>query len=188
MTRKAAIVADDNDDRHRFDAATSMARHDPRGFGAIPDRHVVSRFVAVGTIGTFARPELQSQRFNWRGIGVMVPNEGTIFGSSLGFALAAAALLGSPGPGIAALVATGRLRGVTGGLPYFAAMQLGLMLAAAISAAGLVSIIAAIPLLYASLAIISIAYLLWLAWSVASAPLSGLPVSECHFTRVRPRR
>ena len=67
-----------------------------------------------------------------QGVGVMIE-------SWLFFVLAAAALLGSPGPGIAALVAVGRSRGVIGGLRYFGAMQLGLAIAAGLTAAGLVA-------------------------------------------------
>ena len=89
------------------------------------------------------------------------------------FALAAAALLGSPGPGIAALMAVGRSRGAVGGLRYFGSMQLGLALAAGVSAAGFVAVIRAFPIIHTVLIIISVAYLLWLAWAIASAPLSG---------------
>ncbi|WP_052215869.1 LysE family translocator [Sphingomonas sp. ERG5] len=89
------------------------------------------------------------------------------------FTLAATALLGSPGPGIAALIAVGRSRGAIGGLRYFGSMQLGLALAAGLSAAGLVAVIRAFPVIHAALMIVSVAYLLWLAWAIASAPLSG---------------
>lgn len=88
------------------------------------------------------------------------------------FVLAATALLGSPGPGIAALMAVGRARGAVGGLRYFGAMQIGLALAAALTAGGLVALLQAVPLIRAMLTIISVIYLLWLAWSIASAPLS----------------
>ena len=53
------------------------------------------------------------------------------------FTLAATALLGSPGPGIAALIAVGRSRGAIGGLRYFGSMQLGLALAAGLRSSAL---------------------------------------------------
>lgn len=87
------------------------------------------------------------------------------------FVIAAVALLGSPGPGIAALVVVGRTRGWGDGLTFFTGMQIGLALAAALSAAGLVSVLLAIPLARTLLVGASILYLLWLAWSIASAPV-----------------
>ena len=46
------------------------------------------------------------------------------------FLLSAVALLGSPGPGIAALVAVGRADGLQGGLRFYGGMQIGLAAAA----------------------------------------------------------
>src|SRR5690349_15714695 len=51
------------------------------------------------------------------------------------FLLAAIALLGSPGPVIVSLVATGRKSGFAGSLRYFLGIQAGLALAAGLSAA-----------------------------------------------------
>jgi threonine/homoserine/homoserine lactone efflux protein len=87
------------------------------------------------------------------------------------FLLAATALLGSPGPGIAALIVAGRTLGLAGGLRLYAGMQVGLALAAALSAAGLASVLTAVPALHTALTVISVAYLAWLAWSVATAPV-----------------
>lgn len=89
------------------------------------------------------------------------------------FVLAATALLGSPGPGIAALIVAGRTLGLTGGLRLYAGMQVGLALAAGLSAAGLASLLAAAPVLRLALTVVSVAYLVWLAWSVATAPPEG---------------
>ena len=93
--------------------------------------------------------------------------------AALVFAVAAAALLGSPGPGIAALLAVGRARGLFGGIGYLATMQIGLAIAAGLSAAGLVGILQALPWLRHLLTIVSALYLLWLAWQVVTAPLGG---------------
>lgn len=91
------------------------------------------------------------------------------------FLLAAIMLLGSPGPGIAALIAVGRARGFAGGLRYFWGLQLGLALAAGISAAGLFSLIQAWPLANMAMISAAILYLIWLAYQIAFAPLSGGP-------------
>jgi threonine/homoserine/homoserine lactone efflux protein len=91
------------------------------------------------------------------------------------FLLAAIMLLGSPGPGIAALIAVGRARGFAGGLRYFWGLQAGLALAAGISAAGLFSVIQAWPLANMAMMGAAILYLVWLAYQIAFAPLSGGP-------------
>lgn len=57
------------------------------------------------------------------------------------FLVAAIALLGSPGPAIAALLAVGRAEGWAGGLRFFAGLQIGLASAAAISVVGLFVVI-----------------------------------------------
>jgi threonine/homoserine/homoserine lactone efflux protein len=89
------------------------------------------------------------------------------------FTVAATALLGSPGPGIAALISVGRAKGLVGGLRFYGGLQLGLAAAAAISAAGLFSVIAAVPFASRALAIVATVYLLWLAWKIASAPVDA---------------
>jgi hypothetical protein len=61
------------------------------------------------------------------------------------FVVSAFALLGSPGPGIAALLGLGRLLGFVGTLRFFAGLQIGLAIAAAMSASGLLSILSALP-------------------------------------------
>ena len=87
------------------------------------------------------------------------------------FVLAALALLGSPGPGIAALLVAGRTLGFCGGLRLYAGMQVGLALAAGLSAMGLASLLGISPALRLALTTLSVGYLLWLAWSVAAAPI-----------------
>jgi threonine/homoserine/homoserine lactone efflux protein len=87
------------------------------------------------------------------------------------FLLAAVALLGSPGPGIAALLAVTRGGGLRAGLRYYAGLQVGLALAAAISAAGLFSLLAAFPVLLKAASVAAVLYLVWLAWKIGSAPV-----------------
>src|SRR5688500_16026355 len=95
------------------------------------------------------------------------------------FVVASAALLGSPGPGIAALIVAGRTLGSIGALPFFLTMQAGLALAALLSVTGLAAVIGAVPSLRFALTIASSGYLLWLAWSMATTSPSGsIPAAE----------
>jgi len=96
---------------------------------------------------------------------------------ALPFTLAAVALLGSPGPAIAALLAIGRAQGFRASLPFFLALQVGLAMAAGLSAAGLVSVFAAVPAIERALMLVALAYLVWLAWKVGSAPVGRPEVS-----------
>ena len=89
------------------------------------------------------------------------------------FSLAAIILLGSPGPGIAALIAVGKDRGFLGGLPFYWGLQAGLALAAALSAGGLFSLIQAAPAAMTALTAIAAAYLCWLAYKIATAPVGA---------------
>jgi threonine/homoserine/homoserine lactone efflux protein len=89
------------------------------------------------------------------------------------FVLSAVALLGSPGPGIAALVAIGKTEGLARGLRYFSGLQVGLAVAAAAVAAGLLSVVTAVPGLAQTLTLASAIYLVWLAWKIASGPVGA---------------
>jgi len=91
------------------------------------------------------------------------------------FTLAAIMLLGSPGPAIAALIAIGKDRGFAGSLRYFWGLQIGLGLGAAVSAAGLASVLLAMPLAVTAMTVVATIYLLWLAYTIAAAPLTGGP-------------
>lgn len=87
------------------------------------------------------------------------------------FVVSATALLGSPGPGIASLVAIGRQGGFAQGLRFLAGLQLGLAIAAGASAAGLFTLLAAVPGVLHALNVVAAIYLVWLAWRIASAPV-----------------
>lgn len=94
------------------------------------------------------------------------------------FLIAAVGLLGSPGPAIAALIAVGRSRGFVGGLPYFVGLQLGLAMAAGITAAGLFSLLAAFPSALRVMTIAATVYLIYLAWKIASSPVGETAKAE----------
>ena len=87
------------------------------------------------------------------------------------FLTAAVGLLGSPGPAIAALIAVGRARGLVGGLPYFLGLQVGLAMAAGMTAAGLFSLLAALPSALRVLTMAATVYLIYLAYKIASSPV-----------------
>lgn len=95
-------------------------------------------------------------------------------------ALAALALLGSPGPGIAALVAVGRAFGVRGGLRFYAGLQAGLALAAAIAAGGFFTLLELFPRAQAVMSAVAVAYLLFVAWQVATAPVGAERRGDGH--------
>jgi threonine/homoserine/homoserine lactone efflux protein len=87
------------------------------------------------------------------------------------FVAAATALLGSPGPGIAALLAVGKSQGWPGGLRYFAGLQIGLAAALVICGAGLVSLLTAYPAVTRVMVIAATIYLVYLAYAIATSPV-----------------
>src|SRR5277367_4219198 len=94
----------------------------------------------------------------------------TNIGAMGAFVATATALLGSPGPGIAALLAAGRSRGWSGGLRYFAGLQAGLAVAVATSGAGVISLFAAYQALTRALLIGAPIYLVSLSYAIATSP------------------
>ena len=96
------------------------------------------------------------------------------------FLLSAAALLGSPGPGIAALMLAGRQSGWVRAQPFFWGLQSGLAIASALCAFGVAAAILAVPALLPALMLASSLYLLWLAVQIIrtashqSEPAAGL--------------
>jgi threonine/homoserine/homoserine lactone efflux protein len=91
------------------------------------------------------------------------------------FTLGALVLLGSPGPAIAALVAVGRTQGFARGLGFYGGLQIGLALAAGISAAGLFSLLQAFPVVTLAMTIIATLYLIYLSYKIATAPVGVAP-------------
>jgi len=90
------------------------------------------------------------------------------------FVVAAAGLLGSPGPGIAALIAIGRREGFKGGMRFYGGLQIGLALAAGLSAVGLLSVLTALPVVTTALKVIAMVYLLLLGYQIAISPSTGM--------------
>ncbi len=88
----------------------------------------------------------------------------------LGFALAALALAGSPGPATLSLAATGAAFGARRGFAYFAGINLGMLFVIAITASGVTGLILALPGATPIVVALSAAYFVYLAYRIATAP------------------
>lgn len=96
------------------------------------------------------------------------------------FIASALALLGSPGPGIAGLLAVGRAEG-WGALRFYVGLQLGLAISFAATGAGILSLLLAVPFAARVMALASAAYLIYLAYQLATAPLgAALPSAQAR--------
>ncbi|MFT4038679.1 MAG: LysE family translocator [Thermomicrobiales bacterium] len=86
------------------------------------------------------------------------------------FAGALLVAAGSPGPSIAALVSRVLTRGFRDVLPFLAAMWVGEILWLTLAVAGLAAIAETFHLLFVAIKWLGIAYLLYLAWKMWTAP------------------
>lgn len=84
---------------------------------------------------------------------------------------------GSPGPSIAALVSRVLTRGFRDVLPFLAAMWLGEVVWLTLTVAGLAAIAETFYLLFALIKWAGIAYLLYLAWKMWTAPAAFDPAA-----------
>jgi threonine/homoserine/homoserine lactone efflux protein len=87
-----------------------------------------------------------------------------------GFILAALALCGSPGPATVSLAATGAAFGSLRGLAYMIGIDAGMVVVMAVTAAGVTSLVLAIPGAAPVVAILAALYFIHLAWRIATAP------------------
>ena len=91
-----------------------------------------------------------------------------------GYVLAALALTGSPGPANLALAAAGAAFGFGRSLRLSAGIVVGVLAVMLLSASGLVGLILAQPALGPAVKIAAAAYMLWLAFVIATSPPLGL--------------
>jgi threonine/homoserine/homoserine lactone efflux protein len=98
----------------------------------------------------------------------------SIYQATLTFAIAAIALLASPGPATLALAASGAAYGMKRSIQFFAGITVGLVIAMALVATGLYVVIHGFPSLGAVLTGASVLYILYLAYRIATAP----PISD----------
>jgi threonine/homoserine/homoserine lactone efflux protein len=86
------------------------------------------------------------------------------------FVIAAFALTGSPGPATLGLSAAAAAFGMRRSLALMTGIIVGVLIVFAAAEAGLTGLILAQPLLGPIVKAASVAYMFWLAWSIASAP------------------
>jgi threonine/homoserine/homoserine lactone efflux protein len=89
------------------------------------------------------------------------------------FVLAGVALTGSPGPATLGLAAAGAAYGLRRSAALFVGILVGVLAVMIVTAAGLTGLLLADPDLARAAGWLAAAYLLWLAWRIASAPLPG---------------
>jgi threonine/homoserine/homoserine lactone efflux protein len=92
------------------------------------------------------------------------------WGSVAPLVLAAAAIMGSPGPATISLVAVVAAYGVRRSLPYVCGLVAGSGLVLVAVASGVTATLLAVPALRSLLVAGSAAYVLWLAYHIATAP------------------
>jgi threonine/homoserine/homoserine lactone efflux protein len=80
------------------------------------------------------------------------------------------AIMGSPGPATISLVAAGSVRGVRRSFPYLFGIIVGTTLVVVAVATGITAALLAVPAIGSVLIWISVAYILWLAYQIATAP------------------
>ena len=84
--------------------------------------------------------------------------------------LAAAAVMGSPGPATIAIAAVGSAFGIARAIPYMAGLIVGAAGVLVIVALGLSAALLSLPAIGPALTFASLAYVVWLAWTIATAP------------------
>ncbi len=100
----------------------------------------------------------------------------TIHWGSIGPLLVTAlAIMGSPGPATISLAAAGSAYGVRRSLGYLAGIVAGTVVVLVAVATGITATLLAVPALRAVLLVLSAAYILWLAWRIATAGVGTGP-------------
>lgn len=87
--------------------------------------------------------------------------------------LTAFPLMGSPGPATLGLAGVGTAYGFRRGVPFLTGIILGTVGVLVLVASGTTAIILSQPVLTRVLTILATAYILYLAWRIASAPVGG---------------
>ncbi len=93
-----------------------------------------------------------------------------ITSSEFSFLITASALLASPGPATMALAASGAAYGLRRSLLFFAGIMAGLAISVSLVASGVFLVIQQVPILATGVGLVSAAYILFLAWSIARTP------------------
>jgi len=98
------------------------------------------------------------------------PLAGILWGSVGPLLVTSAAIMGSPGPATISLTATGAAFGVRRSLAYLAGIVVGTSVVLVAVATGITATLLAVPSLRPVLIGVSAAYILWLAYHVATPP------------------
>jgi threonine/homoserine/homoserine lactone efflux protein len=100
----------------------------------------------------------------------------------LALIVAATVIMGSPGPSTISVTAVGAAFGLRSSLGYASGLVLGTVAVLLVVAAGIVGVLASMPGLATVLTILSAAYILYLAFRIATAP----PLAEGGKQATRP--
>ena len=100
----------------------------------------------------------------------------------LALVVAATVVMGSPGPATISVTAIGAAFGLRSSLGYTSGVVLGTVAVLLVVAAGIVGVLASMPGLATVLATLSAAYILYLAFKIATAP----PLAERGSTTTKP--
>jgi threonine/homoserine/homoserine lactone efflux protein len=116
----------------------------------------MSRSIAAGVPGP-----LLAATIHWGSIGPLL--------------VTALAIMGSPGPATISLTAAGSAYGVRRSLGYLAGIVAGTVVVLAAVATGITATLLAVPALRSVLIVLSAAYILWLAYRIATAGVGTGP-------------
>jgi len=92
------------------------------------------------------------------------------WGSVVSLVLISLAIMGSPGPATISLLAASSVHGVRRSFPYLFGIIVGTTLVLVAVATGITGVLLALPTIGSVLIWISAAYILWLAFHIATAP------------------
>jgi threonine/homoserine/homoserine lactone efflux protein len=131
----------------------------------------MSRSIAAGGPGP-----LLAATVHWGAAG---PLAATVHWEAIGpLLLTALAIMGSPGPATISLTAAGSAYGVRRSLGYLAGIVAGTVVVLVAVATGITATLLAVPALRSVLLVLSAAYLLWLAWRIATTtPVGDRPAT-----------
>lgn len=104
--------------------------------------------------------------------------------SLLSLVLAATVIMGSPGPATMSAAAVGAAFGYRRALPYVSGLILGTSTVLLAVAVGLVSILMSMPRLAPVLLILAMAYIVYLAYKIATAPPLSRPDADIQAPRL----
>lgn len=102
------------------------------------------------------------------------------WGALLPLLLTSLAIMGSPGPATISLVAAGSAYGLRRSLPYLLGIIAGTIAVLLAVASGITAALLAVPALGSALVWVSAAYILWLAYRIATAPPLSEPAAAPH--------